>query len=144
MSTQLIKNKIKPIPDDEKKVYMSKTLDYIITLDKNDVIKCYGSQVTDLTNFIFPGVNITVSTETGEYILKEENFAHIIDVFEINPENQYYIFILKYKENDTNNSTLFLFDELEDCMGFNVFLTEVSLYAKTAYLKNLKAINENC
>jgi hypothetical protein len=58
MSTQLIKNKIKPIPDDEEKVYMSKTLDYIITLDKNDVIKCYGSQVTDLTNFIFPGVNL--------------------------------------------------------------------------------------
>jgi hypothetical protein len=31
-----------------------------------------------------------------------------------------------------------------DCMGFNVFLTEVSLYAKTAYLKNLKVKNENC
>jgi transketolase C-terminal domain/subunit len=144
MSTQLIKNKIKPIPDDEEKVYMSKTLDYIITLDKNDVIKCYGSQVTDLTNFIFPGVNLMVSTETGEYFLKEESFADIIDVFEINPEKQYYILILKYKENDTNNSTLFLFDELEDCMGFNVFLTEVSLYAKTAYLKNLKVKNENC
>lgn len=138
MSSQLIKNKIKPIPDDEKKVYMSKTLDYIITLDKNDTIKCYGSTVTDLTNFIFPVVNVMLSTETGEFLLKEEAFADIIDVFEINPENQYYVLIFNYKENDVKQSTLFLFDELEDCMGFNVFLSEVSLYAKTAYLKNIK------
>ena len=138
MSSQLIKNKIKPIPDDEKKVYMSKTLDYIITLDKNDTIKCYGSTVTDLTNFIFPVVNVMLSTETGEFLLKEEAFADIIDVFEINPENQYYVLIFNYKENDVKQSTLFLFDELEDCMEFNVFLSEVSLYAKTAYLKNIK------
>lgn len=140
MSSQLIKNKIKPVPDDEQKVYMSKTLDYIITLDKNDVIKCYGSRVTDLTNFLFPGVNVMLSTETGEFLLKEEAFADIIDVFEINPEKQYFILIFNYKENDVKQNTLFLFDDLEDCMGFNVFLSEVSLYAKTAYIKNLKAI----
>lgn len=138
MSSQLIKNKIKPIPDNEQKVYMSKTLDYIITVDENDTIKCYGSTVTDVTNFIFPVVNVMLSTETGEFLLKEEAFADIIDVFEINPENQYYVLIFNYKENDVKQSTLFLFDELEDCMGFNVFLSEVSLYAKTEYLKNIK------
>lgn len=138
MSSQLIKNKITPIPDNEQKVYMSKTLDYIITLDENNDIKCYGSTVTDLINFIFPVVNVMLSTETGEFLLKEEAFADIIDVFEINPENQYYVLIFNYKENDVKQSTLFLFDELEDCMGFNVFLSEVSLYAKTEYLKNIK------
>ena len=143
MSSQLIKNKITPIPDNEQKVYMSKTLDYIITLDENNDIKCYGSTVTDLINFIFPRINVIVSAETGEYLLNNEEFADVIDIFHIIPEKQYYILVLKYNENDKPYNTLFLFDDLEDCMSFNVFLTEVSLFTKTEHLKKLKLYNKN-
>jgi hypothetical protein len=99
---------------------------------------CYGNQRLDLTHFIIQGITSKISAESGEFLKTSEIFKNIVDLFNIEESEIY--FILRFVDNskisgDAGKETVFIFSDKRDCLYFNSVLLDLSLRYKTDYLK---------
>lgn len=137
-SKQLIKNHSVVNYEDEEVSFTSESLDYIITANAGTgEFFCYGNRRLNLTPFLVPGLTSKISAETSEFLLTSDVFSAIIDLFNIESDKIYYILRIKdntIKENELQE-TVFLFSTRDELIGFNAYLTHLSLSYKESYIQ---------
>lgn len=139
----MIKNRVRNIEHEEEIIYSSNSLDYFLTYDSNTgKVFCYGNQKLDLTHFLIPGITSKISAESGEFLLNSDIFKDVIDLFDIEPAEIYFLLriIDNSEESDNQSETLFLFSEKSDCIAFNSVLVEISLNSKITDINLFKSV----